>query len=408
MAASMADEWTVVDLCSGAGGMSTGFARRQGFRVVGAIDLEHGKPCEGPGVLECNATYEANIGIQPINADLLVYEPSHLQASVKAATGVDLTRGSLSVLSACTPCTDLSRANPQNHVRDGARNDLIARAGDYTEELLPAVFAMENARELLMGRFQHHYEKLEKRLRTLGYDVKAETHFLDEFGLPQIRERALVTASRIGPAYNLSDLWEGYTVDPKATTVRSALSRLDDWRTGHSDDPMEIAPGLTPAVRKRLDAISRDGGSWMDLGKSKATMDLMTPTMRQRWEEKNFGSHPDVYGRMWWDRPAPTIKRECAHVGNGRYTHPEESRLLTVREMATLNGFPFDYVFRAGSVANMYRHIGDAVPPVVSYQISAAVNWMLTGVRPSIEELVLANSCMRPTDILGRVSMAAE
>lgn len=408
MAAKRAAEWTVVDLCSGAGGMSTGFARRPGFRVVGAVDLEHGKPCEGPGVLECNATYAANIGVEPVNADLLAYEPKDLRDAVKAKTGVDLKQGALTVLSACTPCTDLSRTNPQNHLRDGSRNDLIARAGDYAEEFLPAVFTMENARELLMGRFQHHYEKLEKRLKALGYDVKAETHYLDEFGLPQIRERALVTANRIGPARNLSDLWDGYAIDPTATTVRRALGRLGEWQQSHPDDPMDIAPGLTDTVKARLDAIPRDGGSWVDLGRSKTTMAYMTPTMRQRWEKRDFGSHPDVYGRMWWDRPAPTIKRECAHVGNGRYTHPEASRLLTVREMAALNGFPFDYAFRAGSVANRYRHIGDAVPPVISYQISAAVQWMLTGERPSVEQLVLPDSCMRAADIVQKVRAAAE
>ena len=40
-----------------------------------------------------------------------------------------------------------------------------------------------------------------------------------------------------------------------------------------------------------------------------------------------------------------TIKRECGHIGNGRYAHPEQDRLCTVREMAILQGFPRDYRF---------------------------------------------------------------
>src|SRR3546814_9960851 len=74
--------------------------------------------------------------------------------------------------------------------------------------------------------------------------------------------------------------------------------------------------------------------------------------MTRRWISGDLGSHPDVYGRMRWDAPAPTIKRECAHVGNGRYAHPVEDRLLTVREMASLQGFPFDYAFPSRSIAN--------------------------------------------------------
>jgi DNA (cytosine-5)-methyltransferase 1 len=102
---------------------------------------------------------------------------------------------------------------------------------------------------------------------------------------------------------------------------------------------------------------------------------------------------------MWWDRPAPTIKRECAHVGNGRYAHPEEHRLLTVREMAVLQGFPFDYQFRARSLSNRYRHVGDAVPPLIAWQMSALAEWMKTGIKPEPEEWVMPKTVLRLQDI---------
>src|SRR3546814_17455495 len=113
--------------------------------------------------------------------------------------------------------------------------------------------------------------------------------------------------------------------------------------------------------------------------------------MTRRWVAGDLGSHPDVYGRMRWDAPAPTIKRECAHVGNGRYAHPVEDRLLTVREMASIQGFPFDYAFPSRSIANRYRHIGDAVQPIVSYQLSALVAWLKTGDRQATEAWILPN-----------------
>src|SRR5262249_14153092 len=54
--------WTVLDLFSGAGGMSYGFHANPSFQLVGAVDAQVGKPSSGPGALGCNDTYEANIG----------------------------------------------------------------------------------------------------------------------------------------------------------------------------------------------------------------------------------------------------------------------------------------------------------------------------------------------------------
>jgi DNA (cytosine-5)-methyltransferase 1 len=88
---------------------------------------------------------------------------------------------------------------------------------------------------------------------------------------------------------------------------------------------------------------------------------LLTPAMFTA----RVGSFPDIYGRLWWDRPAITITRECGHVGNGRYSHPEQDRLVTVREMALLQGFPPDYQFH-GPLSAKYNQIGDAVPPMIS------------------------------------------
>jgi DNA (cytosine-5)-methyltransferase 1 len=120
--------------------------------------------------------------------------------------------------------------------------------------------------------------------------------------------------------------------------------------------------------------------------------------MRRRAAAGDLGSHPDIYGRLWWDRPAITIKRECGHIGNGRYSHPEQDRLCTAREISILQGFPRDYRF-AGPLSNIYRHIGDAVPPLISYQLAALCRWILTGEKPAPDELVLAGCQLRPDDL---------
>jgi DNA (cytosine-5)-methyltransferase 1 len=211
----------------------------------------------------------------------------------------------------------------------------------------------------------------------------------------------LIVASRIGPARTLEDLWQGYAVRSEAVTVRTALSRLAEWKAEHPNDPDgDPFPGMNDATIARLEATPKDGGGWVDVARNPATRIHCTPDCLRRWEIQDLGSHPDVYGRMCWDRPAPTIKRECAHVGNGRYSHPKENRLLTVREMATLQGFPFDYRFPAKALSNRYRHIGDAVPPVIAWQMSAAVMWMLTGTKPEPEEWVMPRTSLRLDDIV--------
>ena len=385
----------VVDLFSCGGGMSAGFSGYPAWRIAAAVDLELGKPSgRDAGETGCNAIYEANHGIGPLSVDIAVMTPEELLAR----TG--LRRGEVGCLISCAPCTDFSRANPDNHLHDRRRNGLVGRSGDFVEGLLPETFVMENARELIGGNHSRHWSDFRARLIGLGYEVRADVHRLDRFGLPQVRERALIVATRVGRIRSIEDLWEGWEVDPASVTVRSALSRLSEWSADVARDPDGDAfPGMGAEVEARIAATPHDGGGWIDLARNPATRGLLTTDCLRRWNVGNVGSHPDVYGRMWWDRPAPTIKRECSHVGNGRYAHPEADRLLTVREMAVLQGFPFDYRFPVRSVSNRYRAIGDAVPPLIARQMAACMEWTVSGRRPEPEEWVMDRTSLRTSDL---------
>jgi len=391
-------KWTVVDLFSGAGGMSCGFSRHPGFKMVGAVDAQIGKPSSGKGTLDCNLTYHANIGLPPLQRDLSTISAKKLAEELAPAIG----RDGLSVLCSCAPCTGFSRTQAKNHLSDDPRNSLVGRTAVFAKALRPQIILMENARELIRGNFAHHYENLAKRLRVLGYSVHGSTHFLDTFGLPQRRERAVVIAVRQDlPLYTLEDLWSGYQIERCATTVRRAISRLPYIEAGevHPSDTMHFAPSATGVTARRLSMIPHDGGSWADLRKLPDSDSLLTPAMKRLIEAEDFGSHPDVYGRLWWDKPSVTIKRECGHIGNGRYAHPEQDRLCTVREMAILQGFPATYQFVSKSMSNMYRHIGDAVPPLVSFQLARLCEWMLTDRRPAPAELLLPETHLVASDI---------
>ena len=393
----MSQPWPVIDLFSGAGGMSCGITRHGGFSLIGAADAQLGKPSAAPGSLGCNASYAANIGVRPVEADLARADP----AEICHAMGVGGRQPT--VLAACPPCTGFSRAVATNHLRDDHRNRLVGRVGDYAALLRPDIVVIENARELVTGHFGRHLRGLAGRLATLDYQVSAGTHFLTEFGLPQRRERAIVIAVRRPLRLRgLADLWNGWRVDPKATHVRRAIWDLPPVRAGeaHAADSLHVAPAFRSDLnRRRLAAVPPDGGSWADLRARPDKSELLTPAMARRAASGDLGSHPDIYGRLWWDRPAVTIKRECSHVGNGRYAHPEQDRLCTVREMSLLQGFPRDYQF-TGTLANMYRHIGDAVPPLISYQLAALCSWILTGARPTAEELILPGCHLTSSDLV--------
>jgi len=368
--------WSVIDFFSGAGGMSCGFAMRGGnFEIVRAVNAQFGKPSCGKGKLQCNSTYRANIGVEPMNIDLAEIPSDSVRERLELPE-----KFSPDVMIACPPCTGFSRANPKNHSEDDARNGLVVKSAEIALHLRPKILLMENARELIRGNFRHHFEILKGRLESSGYRVSSGTHMLNRFGLPQVRERAIVIAvdDKI-PLRTLEDLWLGYELDAKAVTVETAIRDLNT-----ENDAAHVYPAFKDeSVRARLEAIPKDGGSWLDLARDPRKRHLLTGAMRANWEAGRIGSYPDVYGRMAWDRPAPTIKRECGHIGNGRYAHPDENRLCSVREMAVLNGFPRSYRFQGAAISNLYRHIGDAVPPVIAYQLALVCEWMFTGRGPN-------------------------
>ncbi|MCX5388017.1 DNA cytosine methyltransferase [Streptomyces sp. NBC_00083] len=393
---SSADAYSVVDLFSGGGGMSYGFHAHSSFKMYGAADVEVGKPSTGHGAIGCNATYEANIDIKPMAVDLAAIEADELAARISPSRGVD-------VLLACPPCTGFSRAVSKNWAQDDPRNSLVAKVADHVSVMRPKVLLMENVPQLLTGNFRHHFQALKSSLEGMGYTVRASSHVLTRFGLPQQRDRALVVATAPGlPMYTLEDIWRGYSVREQAVTVRRAIGHLPAIRSGeqHHRDESHTSSALAGESLARIAAIPHDGGSWADLLRTPETEKYLIPSMRKAVEAGRLNAYCDVYGRMFWDRPAPTIKRECSHVGNGRYAHPEQDRQCTVRELAILNGFPEGYRFIGQSRKNLYRQIGDAVPPLISFQLAHTASWILGGEAPELKAAILPGSTLRADDLV--------
>jgi len=385
-------QFAVIDLFSGAGGMSYGFHKHPAFRIVAAADAEVGKPSTGEGKLQCNKTYTRNIDVNTVPLDLAATPPRQLKSALSLPE-----EQHISVLLTCPPCTGFSRANPENHLRDDHRNSLVRRSAEFAVALSVDVVVMENARELIRGNFKYHYEWFRGHLENRGYNVFGRTYRLSRFGLPQVRERAIVIAAKQHlPLHTLDSLWDGWGLKDESLTVRRVFSTISP-----DADGFDVSPDFSSeVVRRRIAAIPKDGGSWIDILKRPDAEDLLTDSMKRIVATRRFGSYPDVYGRMAWDKPAQTIKRECSHVGNGRYAHPEEDRLCTLREMASLQGFPNYFVFNGAALSNMYRHIGDAVPPLISYQLAHLACWILTGEQPKVEDILLPGTHLSSSDIV--------
>jgi len=99
------------------------------------------------------------------------------------------------------------------------------------------------------------------------------------------------------------------------------------------------------------------------------------------WRNKPTGT-TDVFGRLWWDKPASTIRTEFFKPEKGRYLHPTENRPITVREGARLMSFPDDHVFPEDqSMTSVARQIGNAVPPLLAKAIAETLAQDLDGRR---------------------------
>ncbi len=115
------------------------------------------------------------------------------------------------------------------------------------------------------------------------------------------------------------------------------------------------------------------GGNWKDIpiatvAKSKRLMRI-TET----------GGRTTLYGRLAYDKPSYTITTYFNRPGNGTYVHPIHDRVLSVREAARLQSFPDSFYFY-GNKTQLLKQIGNAVPPLLAYQIGKKI---LTAIGPA-------------------------
>lgn len=334
---------TAIDLFCGAGGLTLGL-RQACFRVVAAVEKDP---------LACE-TYRLNFGrrihVEP--KDIREVEGSTL---LKAA---GLARGELDLLAGCPPCQGFSRMRTKNRGESSSddRNDLVHQFTRLVAEIVPRAAMMENVPGLA------HDERLQDtvaKLNHLGYEVAWKVLNAAHFGVPQRRRRLMLVATR-GAQFQFAER------EPTQPTVRDAISGLPPAGTS-GDQLHDHGERRSSAVEALITAIPRDGGSRSSLG---AGFQLAC--------HQNFDGFHDVYGRMAWDSPAPTITGGCVNPSKGRFLHPEEDRTITLREAALLQGFPRHYRFSlSGGKFRAAQMIGNAFPPGLVRRHAAELRQLL-------------------------------
>lgn len=340
-----------VDLFCGAGGLSHGLMKG-GINVTAGIDIDPA----------CKYPYEFN------------NKAPFLELDVEGIDGQGLhklfPKEGHRLLAGCAPCQPFSTYSHGRDTSEDQKWGLLKSFGRLIKETQPELVTMENVPQLpqhaVFGDF----------LKTLkGYHIWFDVVHCPDYGIPQNRKRLVLLASKLGPIALIAPTHS----KKNRVTVAKAIGDLRPLQAGGRDpkDPLHSASKLSPLNMRRIQQ-SKPGGTWRD----------WDPSLTAQCHKKPSGkSYPGVYGRMEWEKPAPTMTTLCYGFGNGRFGHPSQDRGISLREAAIFQTFPKSYRFTRPEEKPQFRTvgrlIGNAVPVKLGEVIAKSFRAHLAAVRKS-------------------------
>jgi DNA (cytosine-5)-methyltransferase 1 len=352
----------VADLFAGAGGLTEGF-RHAGFTPVAAVEFDRWAA----------RTYAANFGDHvfacPIEGISVSRHGGALEWAGEDEDGnpFSLETPEIDVLVGGPPCQGFSPLGRMNDWDfNDPRNKLWKHYMRVLDAIRPKVFVIENVPEILKSE---EFDRLKRRLRKLDHSYEIAYGVLNAsfYGVPQTRKRAIIIGSRIGRP----------TLPPETLERRTVRDAIGDLPLKPDGKNWHLARNPLPMSLERYKCVP-EGGNRFDLMRKRPDI---TPKC---WLKKRTGS-TDVFGRMWWDEPAPTIRTEFFKPEKGRYLHPQAHRPITIREAARLQTFTDGFIF-VGSNVQVAKQIGNAVPVKLAEAIAAHLRATLLAVRPKNRE----------------------
>jgi DNA-cytosine methyltransferase len=353
------------------------------------------------------------------------------------------------------PCQGFSQLRRNEHREEGKivkfsgysqlahdpRNDLVLRYLEIAEALRPKFLVIENVPQMLNHGFEGRFGKLSELViqmleKDLGYKVEVAVVNCADYGVPQLRERAIFIASAVGSA-SLPPKTHAGPKDEKLlaaglkpwVTVEDAIRDLPPPSMGqdtlgggplslYGDTTNDYALSMRTSKafpynhitrtykQQVLDIIKemRPGQTWdaesarirtkyKSAITRKANAENISRELAQTQLEESGAINPvfyrkyywSAYTRLAWDAPALTITANANFLGSGRFSHPTELRGITMREAARLQSFDDDFRFvtsltddndttRIGLGMDM---IGEAVPPNLSQAIATHLSSQL-------------------------------
>jgi len=330
-----------IDFFCGAGGLTRGLLDA-GIEVLAGVDIDE----------RLRRTYETNnVPSQFMRKDIKEIDINDLRRELRIS-GKDKV-----LYAACCPCQPFSTLN-QMKGKD-ARKELLISFAEIVETAPPDFILVENVPGLNTAYGKDVYERFTKILERSGF-TNRYAEFLDakDFGVPQVRKRFILLAAK-----------RGNVVLPRRSSykpdVMAAIKKYPPLSDGEKSTafPNHETRKMMPHHKVIVQAIPKNGGSRRDIADTSILL---------KCHQEKPTVHKDVFGRMAWNQPAPTLTCRCTDVYCGRFVHPEQDRGLSLREAAALQTFPDDYEF-FGTFFHIADQIGNAVPVKFAKQLGLAL-----------------------------------
>lgn len=329
-----------MDLFAGCGGMTRGFVDSGRFEPIFAVEQDR----------DAAATYALNFG------DHIFRGPIE---SVEEWPETDVCIGG-------PPCQAFSLLNRDRVGEE--RRELWRWYWAALQASGARAFVMENVPQLLSS---DDYREFRRLAISAGFDVAEDVLLAADYGVPQTRRRAIV----VGVLDGVARLPEPTHHDPREPRLGTESWRDFRWAT-ENPTPLPAKPDGRSWHRSRNPtAMSLERYATIpDEGEGRFELAARRPDITPRcWLEKRAGT-TDVFGRLWWDRPAFTIRTEFFKPEKGRYLHPREHRPITIREAARCMSFPDDFILPEDqSMTSVARQVGNAVPTLLAQRIAEAL-----------------------------------
>lgn len=345
--------YKTIDLFSGVGGLSFGFTSA-GFKVLLANEIDS----------QIAYSYSKNHpSVKMINSDITKLDIQTVFAPYKS---------SIDVVTGGPPCQGFSQKGSRRFF-DDERNFLFKYFLQVVEYVRPRYFVMENVPNLLTSQKGYFRDLIVHLFNNIGYQV--DTGILDasEFGVPQIRKRAIIIG-RLGD----KNICLSRSINKQKVTVKDAIGDLEYLNSGQGENIQEYITSPSSdyqiimrqnanllfnhvATKHSQFAIYKMGLIPIGKGKESLPTELLTKSI-----------YSGTWSRMKYDEPSVTITTRFDTPSSGRFTHPVLDRAITVREAARLQSFPDNFLFY-GTKSSQMKQVGNAVPPLLAKEIAQMI-----------------------------------